>query len=408
MSWWRRRPEASRRAVALTALLGAATLTGSLAAAPAYASPTPRQKEWHINAMRLPDAWKISTGQGITVAVVDGGVSSDRPDLEGQVLAGHDFSPGAKSSTLAEQLGHGTEMASLIAGTGKGLNGQGAIGVAPGAKIMPLRVIDSDQAANDAQSEAAFNELMAKAIRYAADSTARIISISQGTYVRNADLESAVRYAKSKDKLIVAAVGNARSQNDPVEYPAAIPGVVGVTALDQKGDTPSFTETGPQVALAGPGKALVSACTGATGYCIADGTSGATAVVSGVAALVWAKHPDWTANQVLRVLIDTAQGPADGAKRNDYVGYGLVRPRIALESPGDPGPANVDPLVPASASASAAPSTGAAAKPSSGGQATVSSSGSGGGSGLPWVVVGVVAAVVVVGGVVVAVRRRTR
>jgi type VII secretion-associated serine protease mycosin len=398
MSWWRDRPLASRRVLAFGALLGAVSVTGSMAAAPAFAAAPPRQSEWHVNAMRLPDAWKISRGQGVTVAVIDGGVSADRPDLAGQVLAGHDFSAGVKSSTLDAQLSHGTAMASLIAGTGKGVDGQGAVGVAPGAKILPLRVLSTDvgtELTNDQQ----FDGLLAKAIRYAADSSARVINISQGTMVDTAGLRSAVDYARSKNKLVFAAVGNEAAKGNPVEYPAAIPGVVGVAALDETGKTTSESEHGPQVSLAGPGKDMIEACTAASGYCVSHGTSDATAVVSGVAALIWAKHPSWTADQVLRVMINTAEGPTGGVKRDQSVGYGLVRPRVALETPGDPGPADVDPLFPASATASAsAPANTPSQTPSS---ASVAEKG----SDLPWIVGGVVVLLVVAGGGVAFARR---
>ncbi len=343
MEWWRRIPEPSRGTRALGLLLGAMVLSGPMAVPTVRAVGTPRRNEWHINAMRLPDAWKLSQGAGVTVAVIDGGVAADRPDLVGQVLPARDFSPHTRSSTLAEQLSHGTGMASLIAGTGRGLDGQGTIGVAPGARILPLRVINDDLVVDDVVGGKRFDGLMAEAIRYAADSSARVINISQGTRYPSAGLESAVRYALSKGELIFAAVGNEAREGDPVEYPAAITGVVGVGALDEKGYVTRESETGQQVALVAPGQDMIEACTSSTGYCLSHGTSDATAVVSGVAALVWARHPEWSADQVLRVLIDTAQGPADGSRRNDQVGYGLVRPRIALQRPGDPGPAHADP-----------------------------------------------------------------
>ncbi len=112
--------------------------------------------------------------------------------------------------------------------------------------------------------------------------------------------------------------------------------------------------------------------------CTSSGTSDATALVSGSAALLWAEHPGWTADQVLRVLINTAAGPSDGAGRNDYIGYGAVRPRVALEHPGDPGPAHVSPLRatgPATPSRTARPSGRSA--PSSAAHAAVEGGGSG-------------------------------
>ncbi|MDI5972885.1 type VII secretion-associated serine protease mycosin [Streptomyces sp. SL13] len=410
MSWWRRRPGASRGALVVAALAGAVSLTGSMAAAPAQAASGVRQMEWHVDAMRLPDAWKISEGKGITVAVIDGGVDSSLPDLQGQVVASHDFSPKVKLSYTSDDGQHGTGMASLIAGTGRAYGGGGAIGVAPQAKILSLRVADNLNAADQGANEAVVLPQLAQAIRYAADSPARVVNISIAVDTAPAVLKNAVAYALSKGKLIFAGAGNSRQSGDPVQYPAGLPGVVGVGALDKNGNSTSESETGPQVALSAPGTDMYYACAGPTGYCVAHGTSDSTAVVSGAAALVWAKHPSWTGDQVLRVLINTALGPQDGAKRNDDVGYGLVRPRIALEQPGDPGPADVSPLVPASAAtASPTPATSASPAPKpSASTAGAQASASGGGSDLPWIGVGVVVVVVAVAGGVVLARRRAR
>jgi hypothetical protein len=96
--------------------------------------------------------------------------------------------------------------------------------------------------------------------------------------------------------------------------------------------------------MAAPGKDMVSACSGGTQLCDGTGTSGASALASASAALVWSQHPDWTNNQVLRVLLQTASGNEKGLSRDDVIGYGVVRPRIALTDPGNPGPANEYPL----------------------------------------------------------------
>ncbi len=251
MRWRHCRLRGLRSVSTAAVLVGAFTLAVTTAVTPAYAD-TIRQREWHIDAMQLPDIWKLSNGKGITVAVIDGGVDAQLPDLVGQVLPGKDFSPTVKSSSEAKQYSHGTTMASLIAGSGKGLGGQGAVGVAPGAKILPLRVIYNSNAASDADSQKGIEEDIAKALRFAADSPARVINISEGAYGANSDLDSAVSYALSKGKLIFASVGNERAQDNPVEYPAAIPGVVGVAALDHNGAATSESETGPQVALSAP------------------------------------------------------------------------------------------------------------------------------------------------------------
>ncbi|MBB4884007.1 subtilisin family serine protease [Streptomyces netropsis] len=129
---------------------------------------------------------------------------------------------------------------------------------------------------------------------------------------------------------------------------------MGVAGVDQEIEATTESERGPQVDLAAPGDNLIITCKGGTGVCRSHGTSGATALASASAALLWSIHPDWTANQITRVLINTAGGPENGDKRSDSIGYGVVRPRIALKNPGDPGPADVNPL-PGPNSASPAP-----------------------------------------------------
>ncbi|MET9964309.1 type VII secretion-associated serine protease mycosin [Streptomyces sp. NPDC006326] len=321
-----------------TSALVGLLLTG-IAATPAHAD-TIRQKQWHLNAMKADDIWKISTGKGITVAVIDTGVNRV-PELEGQVLPGKDFAgaEGYKEDERHDYDGHGTQMSALIAGTGKHPTGDGAYGLAPGAKILPIRVPSFLVGSKTVSAVAA--------IRYAADSDAKIINISMSVSGPPEDDQGradAVKYALSKGKLIFAAVGNEGDSDNKVEYPGATPGVVGVGAVDSDGAATNFSQHGPQVDLSAPGLAIVTACTGKTGVCKGNGTSHASALASASAALLWSIHPDWTNNQILRVLLNTAGKSEDGAARNDYIGYGVVRPRVAIPTPGDPGPADVYPL----------------------------------------------------------------
>ncbi|MGW7057754.1 type VII secretion-associated serine protease mycosin [Streptomyces sp. NPDC054904] len=307
-------------------------LTG-VAANPAPAQ-TIREQQWHLDAMKADEIWNISTGKGIIVAVIDSGVAHV-PELEGQVLPGRDLASSQDGDERTDYDNHGTSMAAIIAGSGKHPSGDGAIGLAPGAKILPIRVpIESDPK----------HASWTRAIRYAADSTAKIINISMGTDNEDPERLDAVKYALAKGKLIFAAAGNdAESMND-LRYPAATPGVVGVGAVDAGGAVTRESQHGPQVDVSAPGVDIVSACGGRTAVCTSHGTSDASALASASAALVWAAHPDWTNNQVLRVLLNTAGKPVDGVERNDYVGYGVVRPRVAVPTPGDPGPADVFPL----------------------------------------------------------------
>lgn len=414
-----------RRGIAALAL--ATGLVVGPAVAPAIAGDSIRGDQWHLDAMHAPEMWKISTGKNVTVAVIDTGFKLDHPDLEGQFLEGKDFTRKA-AGVGTYTKGHGTAMASLIAGTGKSDGGKGAYGLAPGAKILPLKIANGGE---DGASNSEFMDEVGQAITYAVENGAKVINISQGGDAAYDDpasvekLNKILAWARAKGSLVVASVGNSRQAGNPVETPGALPNVVGVGASDRDGVATSESEYGPQVALVAPGMDMIEACTGPTGYCKSHGTSDATALVSASAALVWSVHPEWTANQVLRVLLNTAGKPQDGSTRTDYVGYGTVRPRIALTTPGDPGPADVSPLPADVAPPTSAPSptAGASAPPSSRPSPTEgstdvavgaptsqpkadASSGSGG-SALP-IVGGVVAALVVVAGVVFAVVRRRR
>ncbi|UQI43471.1 type VII secretion-associated serine protease mycosin [Streptomyces sp. HU2014] len=327
-------------AVAVLASLAVASAT------PAHAD-TIRSRQWHLDAMHAEEMWETSTGAGITVAVIDSGVDATLPDLRGQVLEGKNFSdnPG---DARTDPEGHGTKMAALIAGTGKAGSTIGSYGLAPGSKILPLRA----RGKNFEES----SRMTAAALRYAADSDAKIINISMGSSGRSDVEESAVTYALSKGKMVFASAGNSGDKQNAVGYPAAYPGVIGVAGLDQGGAAAKWSQHGPQVDLSAPGADIVTACPGGTGVCRSNGTSDASALAAASAALIWSVHPDWTANQVTRVLINTAGGTSGKEKRDDYVGYGGVRPRIALKDPGDPGPADVNPLPGPAATPSAAAS----------------------------------------------------
>ncbi|MBP0458600.1 type VII secretion-associated serine protease mycosin [Streptomyces bomunensis] len=387
-----------------------------ISAVPAWASETVRERQWHLDAMEADSIWKITTGKGVSVAVIDSGVDKSLPDLQGQVLPGKDFSK-QKGNEYTDVAEHGSGMAALIAATGKLGPVQGSWGLAPGSKIIPVRIPYALEAlAKDGEP---FDTSMARAIRWAADSSARILSISVADPTGDSpELQAAVKYALSKNKLIFAGVGNSAEKGNPVEYPAATPGVVGVGGLDRKATLMPFSETGPQVDLSAPAQDIIKACVGTTGLCGGSGTSDATALASASAALLWSVHPHWTNNQVLRVLLNTASGVAGGARHNEAVGYGAVRPYQALLHPGNPGPADVYPLpdLAASEKKSASPSASAGApanKGSAGSEhsskpsaAAASDAGGGGGLGL-WIGVGA-AAVVVLGGGAYAVTRSRR
>lgn len=344
-----------------TMAVAAAWSVGFAGAGPSAVAADVQSKQWYLSAMQAEDIWKTTTGEGIKVAVIDTGVNASTSSLEGQVLKGFDATD-VEGDETDDYEGHGTTMAELIAGTGKG---GGLKGLAPGAKIIPMRVADSDW-----HPKGSVNSLdTTDAIRAAADSDAKIISMSFGNEFALDEELQAVKYAQSKGKLFFAAVGNGAKNGNPVSYPAAYPEVVGVSSADREGKVAEYSQNGSTVDIASPGNDIPYWCDETfQNYCDGDGgTSAATAIASASAALVWSAHPDWTANQVLNVLFDTASRDWEKGTLSKYLGHGLIRPSMnILKGKGDPGAPDVSPLTNEKTSGpagSAAPSASASSQP---------------------------------------------
>ncbi|GAA2226566.1 type VII secretion-associated serine protease mycosin [Streptomyces amakusaensis] len=407
----RRESYALRRSlVCAVAALGAWTV-GVVGAVPtAVAAEDVRSKQWYLDAMNAEEIWKTTAGEGIKVAVIDSGVNPSTPSLKGQVLKGLDAT-GVGGEATEDFDGHGTTMAELIAGTGQG---GGLQGLAPKAKIIPFRIAD-EKFSKKHKTDPWDNSV---AIRAAADSDARIISMSFGNEFMDAKEKKAVEYAESKGKLLFAAAGNSGDEDNKAEYPAQYPEVVGVAASAPEGRTAGFSQHGEFVDLAAPGSEIPHWCDASfKGYCDAGGTSAATAIASASAALIWSANPDWTANQVLRVMFESAGKGKDGKKKglSNFYGHGVVRPGAhinrGLGKPGDP---DVSPLTnkrtsgsPASPAASAPGTSQAPKSGSSEAPAVASSSGkSEDGNGTGLILGGVAVVVVLAGGGFLLARRR--
>ncbi|MEU8733586.1 type VII secretion-associated serine protease mycosin [Streptomyces tendae] len=410
----------SRRTMRPISVLSAALglLLVGVAATPAHAESV-RDRQWHLDAMHAEEMWEVSTGVGVTVAVIDTGVDDSVADLKGQVLKGKDYSQQA-GDERTDHVNHGTGVAALIAATGARGDQNASYGLAPGAKILPIR-LQAGTELWDLNSGQDFARDMSGAIRYAADTDAQIINISMGQYesdrnhVNTPELAAAVRYALGKGKLIFAAAGNDGDGANQPGYPAATPGVVAVGAINEKVQRSSFSEWGSEIDVTAPGENMLHACAGNTEVCRGSGTSDASAIASASAALVWSKHPTWTNNQVLRVLINTMKGNEEEWTHNESFGYGIVRPRVALQNPGDPGPADEYPLpdlAAAAASKSPSPETspsGDAAENPAGdtSQAPASASEDDSSTSL-WIALGVAAAVILGAAITFAVLRTRR
>ncbi|MCI4063144.1 type VII secretion-associated serine protease mycosin [Micromonospora sp. R77] len=279
-----------------------------------------RDEQWQLDELRARTAWRTSTGRGVIVAVIDSGVDGSHPDLAGQVLPGIDLvAPGGGEGP--DPVGHGTTVAALIAGRND--DDRGVVGLAPDARILPVRVLDDENRYDDAM-------IVAKGVRWAVDNGAKVINLSLGGSGDSPALAAALDYAFARDVVVVACTGNLATSNSPkVWYPAREPGVIAVAGLERSSENLwSGSITGHETVLTAPATSLYGARP-PDGYWRVQGTSFASPLVAATAALVRARYPELPAGEVVNRLLVTARdiGPTG---RDDRFGYGLVDPVAAL------------------------------------------------------------------------------
>ncbi|MEV0154782.1 S8 family serine peptidase [Micromonospora sp. NPDC050686] len=275
-----------------------------------------RTDQWHLRYLRIPEVHRVSQGAGITVAVPDTGVAP-HPDLIRNLQPGTDIISGGAGDGRQDQDSHGTSMAGLIAAHGQG--GQiGALGVAPKAKVLPIFVSPPHREGEP--------DSLAKGIEYAITRGVRVISISSGGGA-SPRLRTAIASAIKADIVVVAAAGN-RPEDVVVGYPASELGVLAVGGTDRSGKRAAVSVTGSEIDIAAPAVDIVSTSIDGK-YSKGTGTSSATAIVAGVAALIRSKYPNLSADEVARRLTATAvdKGPPG---RDDQYGFGVVDPVAAL------------------------------------------------------------------------------
>ncbi|MBM0279182.1 type VII secretion-associated serine protease mycosin [Micromonospora tarensis] len=281
----------------------------SLATQPQDVEPI-RADQWHLRYLHIEQAHLLSQGSGVIVAVPDTGVDP-HPDLRENLLKGTDVTPGGNGDGRQDRDSHGTSMAGLIAAHGS-IDGQGALGMAPKAKILPIL----DTPANGVGDP----DALASGIEFAVAGGADVISISAvaGASVR---LQQAIGMAQDADVVIVAAAGNSPPDTD-VRYPASEEGVIAVGGVDRAGRHAAISVTGPKIDVVAPAVDIYSTSYGGK-YSKGTGTSSATAIVAGAAALIKSKYPHLPAREVAHRLTATAvdKGPPG---RDDEYGYGVI------------------------------------------------------------------------------------
>ncbi|GID96704.1 S8 family serine peptidase [Amorphoplanes digitatis] len=273
-------------------------------------------KQPEIDTVKLPAAWDTTKGSAVKVAVLDTGVTG-AGDLAGAVLPGYNYVD--NNTKAADDNGHGTMVASLIAARGD--DAAGMAGACWGCSILPVKVLDSEGGGWDSD--------IAKGIVWATNNGAKIINMSLGGEDYAQVLADAVAYANLKGVLVVAAAGN--ENTSAKSYPAALPDVLSIGATvrgsDERAD---YSNYGPSwVDMVAPGQVLVPV---GDKFQVLEGTSFSTPMVAGAAALVKSQHPEytgWSISRALRVAARPLDYDGDG-EHDAWAQYGMLDAAKAL------------------------------------------------------------------------------
>lgn len=321
------------RALATSAVLGLTVLATPLPAAaqdggtvgqctPPSIKPI-TEKSWAQERMGAERAWHLTKG-AITVGVVDTGVSAEAPSLGGAVLSGSNVSGSGKRGD-GDCYGRGTFIASLIAARPSDNPDVPFAGVAPAAKIFPVRVSDEPTRIQDHSWLA---KAIAAGIKDATDAGAKVIAVGLVATVNVPELRAAVAYAQERDVLVVASASP--SKEGQLAFPARIPGVIAVAPIAQDGP-PADPTLGAQPMLAGPAAELIGVGPQGAGHRVGSGPELAVGYIAGAAALVRDYHPELSAQQVTQQLVMSADHPSTPLP-NEAIGYGVVNPYAAVTS----------------------------------------------------------------------------
>lgn len=274
--------------------------------------------------IKVIDAWDREKGsENIIIAIVDTGVYLQHEDLKDKIIGGYDFAN--NDSDPSDDHWHGTHVAG-IAGASTN-NGIGVAGVCWNAKIMPIKVLDS--------TGSGYYSWIADGIEWAVDRGARVINLSLGGDKSSFVLEDAVNYAFSKGGICVAAAGNDRGER--VLYPAAYKNCLAVGATNDRDNDSGWHSKGPELDVSAPGEYIFSTFNpkyqnSNANYAWATGTSMATPIVSGLAALIYSKNPAISVRDLMNLIKYTCDDVNSSTFRgiDEFLGYGRINAKTAI------------------------------------------------------------------------------
>jgi len=278
------------------------------------------QRTYSLNAIHAIEGWDYTRGStDIVIAVLDSGITSNHPEFRNRLLPGRDLVN--NDDDPADDHGHGTHTAGIIAA---GIdNNVGMAGICPNCTLLPVKVLN--------QNNAGTWSGVAAGILYATDQGARVINLSLGASVSSTTLEDAITYALAHDVVIVAAAGNMGVERK--FYPAALEGVIAVSATDANDQRWSLSNMGDYIDVAAPGYAVYSTYNDLEnyygGYNYMSGTSMAAPHVAGLAGLILTQKPERSAEELYHIITATADKVGD-ANYDVYMGYGRINVARAL------------------------------------------------------------------------------
>jgi membrane-anchored mycosin MYCP len=300
------------------------TAAAPVCTSPPVAGATLRDLPWPQRRYAPERLAALATGDGVTVAVIDSGVDSRHPQLRGRVQTGRDYLDSGDGRR--DCVDHGTAVASIIAARPR--DDAGLRGLAPDAMILPVRVSEQQIFERRETGRRVSAAEFANAIRWAVDRGADVLNLSVVLYADHAAVREAVSYAIARDAVVVAAAGNLRSEGNPMPYPAAYAGVIGVGSIGPDGTRSTFSQLGPYVDLVAPGGDVIAAAA-AGGHKRQNGTSYAVPFVAATAALVRGYRPDLSAPEVVARIL-AATDPAPGGAQSTAYGAGVLNPYRAV------------------------------------------------------------------------------